>query len=198
MKKFLVSITIMLSMLTSSFYYANAKMICNSDPKYLYKEESQVVTVFNSGIRTINVKSEKEESQVITVFNARGRNINVTNEDVHLMAQIVYAESCAEPYEGKVAVASVILNRLKDGKFPDNIQGVIKQKSAFSCVRNGVINVTPDENSYRAVMDALHGKDPTGNAVFFYNPKIATCSWMKNIDKQNSKVIGNHVFFIVN
>jgi N-acetylmuramoyl-L-alanine amidase len=176
MKKFLVSITIMLSMLTSSFYYANARIICDSETRYLYKEESQVVTV----------------------FNARGRNINVTNEDIHLMAQIVYAESCAEPYEGKVAVASVILNRLRDGKFPDNIQGVVKQKAAFSCVRNGKISVTPDENSYRAVMDALRGKDPTENAVFFYNPKIATCSWMKNIDKHNSKTIGNHVFFVVN
>lgn len=175
MKKFLVSITIMLSMLTSSFYYANAKIICDSETRNLYKEESQVVTV----------------------FNARGRNINVTNEDIHLMAQIVYAESCAEPYEGKVAVASVILNRLRDVRFPDNIQGVVKQKAAFSCVKNGKISVTPDENSYRAVMDALRGKDPTENAVFFYNPKIATCSWMKNIDKHNSKTIGNHVFFVV-
>lgn len=176
MKKFLVSITIMLTMLTSSFYYANAKIIVSdSDTRNLYKEESQVVTV----------------------FNARGKNINVTKEDIHLMAQIVYAESCAEPYEGKVAVASVILNRLRDGRFPDNISGVIKQKAAFSCVRNGKISVTPDENSYRAVMDALRGKDPTENAVFFYNPKISTCSWMKNINKHNSKTIGNHVFFVV-
>lgn len=175
MKKFLVSITVMLSMLTSSFYYANAKIICDSETRNLYKEESQVVTV----------------------FNARGKSIDVTNDDIHLMAQIVYAESCAEPYEGKVAVASVILNRLRDGRFPDNIQGVVKQKAAFSCVRNGKISVTPDENCYRAVMDALRGKDPTGNAVFFYNPRIATCSWMKNIDKHNSKTIGNHVFFVV-
>lgn len=175
MKKIFVSIITLITMLTASFYYANAKIICDSETKTLYKEESQVVTV----------------------FNGKGENFYITKDDVHLMAQIVYAESCAEPYEGKVAVASVILNRLKDSRFPNNIEGVIKQKAAFSCVRNGRISVTPDDKSYRAVMDALKGKDPTDSAVFFYNPKIATSSWMKNIDKQNSKRIGNHVFFIV-
>lgn len=175
MKKLLVSIMTLITMLTCSFYYANAKIICDSETKNLYREESQVVTV----------------------FNAKGKDVYITNDDIHLMAQIVYAESCAEPYEGKVAVASVILNRLKDVKFPNSIEGVVKQKAAFSCVKDGKINVTPDENCYRAVMDALRGTDPTGNSVFFYNPKIATSSWMKNINKKNIKEIGNHVFFIV-
>ena len=176
MKKLLVSIIATLSMLTCSFYYANAIEKNDSEIKNLYKEESQVVTV----------------------FNAKGKDIYITNDDIHLMAQIVYAESCAEPYEGKVAVASVILNRVKDKGFPDNVEDVIKQRAAFSCVKNGEIDVKPDEYSFRAVMDALRGKDPTGNAVFFYNPKIATCSWMKNIAKKNNKRIGNHVFFVVN
>lgn len=175
MKKICVNIVALLFMLTSSFYYADAVTISDSEAKTLYKEKSKVVAVFNS----------------------KGENVNITQDDINLMAQIVYAESCAEPYEGKVAVASVILNRLEDSKFPNNIEGVIKQKAAFSCVKNGSINVTPDANSYRAVMDAINGKDPTDNAVFFYNPKIATSSWMKNIKKQNIKKIGNHVFFVV-
>ena len=176
MKKLLVNVIVTLTMLTCSFYDANAIEKNDSEIKNLYKEESQVVTV----------------------FNAKGKDIYITNDDIHLMAQIVYAESCAEPYEGKVAVASVILNRVKDKAFPDNVEDVIKQKAAFSCVKDGKINVKPDEHSFRAVMDALRGKDPTGNAVFFYNPKIATCSWMKNIAKKNNKKIGNHVFFVVN
>ncbi|MCY6371508.1 cell wall hydrolase [Clostridium ganghwense] len=176
MKKKFVSIITLLALVISLFNYANAIVICDSETKNLYKEEAQVVTVFNS----------------------KGQNIYITNSDIHLMAQIVYAESCAEPYEGKVAVASVILNRLRDYRFPNNIEGVVKQKAAFSCVRNGKINVTPDENCYRAVNEALTGKDPTNNAIYFYNPKIATSKWMKNINKSNAKKIGNHIFFVVN
>lgn len=175
MKKIFVSIITLFTILTSSSYYADAKIICDSQTESLYKEESQVVTVFNS----------------------KGTNLYVTKNDIHLMAQIVYGESCAEPYEGKVAVASVILNRLKDSHFPNNIESVVKQKAAFSCLKNNKINVTPNENCYKAVKDALNGKDPTNNAVFFYNPKIATSPWMKNTNKNNSKKIGNHVFFIV-
>ncbi|WMJ80388.1 cell wall hydrolase [Clostridium sp. MB40-C1] len=175
MKKTFVSIIMLIILVLSLFNYANAQVLRDTDTKNLYKEEAQIVTVFNTN----------------------GQNFYLTNSDIHLMAQVVYAESCAEPYEGKIAVASVILNRLRDGRFPNNVEGVVKQKSAFSCVRNGNITVTPDENCYRAVKEALKGNDPTNNAIYFYNPKIATSKWMKNINKSNVKKIGNHVFFIV-
>lgn len=138
----------------------------------------------------------KQQTNTVQVLSHLGGNIYISDKDVNLMAKVVYAESKGEPYEGKVAVASVILNRVKDPSFPKSIEGVIKQPSAFSCVRNGEITVTPDESCYKAVMEALNGKDPTGEALFFYNPKIATSAWMKNIEKENLKAIGNHVFFI--
>jgi len=69
------------------------------------------------------------------------------------------------------------------------------QKNAFSCVVNGEINVTPNEASYAAVYDAIKGVDPTNEALFFYNPSIATCSWMKNVEKKKVTNIGHHVFF---
>lgn len=138
-----------------------------------------------------------DQSIAIEVFGERKSTIYITNKDIYLMAQVVHAESRGEPYEGKVAVASVILNRVKNPSFPKSIVGVVKQPYAFSCVRKGVININPDKDSYNAVIDALNGIDPTNKAVFFYNPKIATCGWMKNIDKSNKKVIGNHVFFVV-
>lgn len=140
----------------------------------------------------------KEQLEAVQVFSVADRNIYITEEDVFLMAQIVYAESRSEPYEGKVAVASVILNRLKHPGFPKSVESVIRQKGAFSCLRNGEINVIPDKISYDAVLDALKGNDPTDHAVFFYNPKISTSTWMKNISKSNVKPIGNHVFFVVN
>lgn len=139
----------------------------------------------------------KEEVQAVQVFSVNDRKISITDQDVYLMAQVVCAESRAEPYEGKVAVASVILNRLQSNQFPKSVEDVIMQKNAFSCIRNGEITIIPDPASYNAVLDALKGKDPTGKALFFYNPKIATSSWMKNVDKKNIKSIGNHVFFAV-
>ena len=122
-------------------------------------------------------------------------DIYVSDKEVYLMAQIVHAESRGEPFEGKIAVASVILNRLSYPEFPKSIEGVIMQKNAFSCVSNGRIDIIPDENSYNAVLEAIKGTDPTGKAVFFYNPRTATSKWMKNISKKSIKKIGNHVFF---
>ncbi|WP_407929270.1 cell wall hydrolase [Clostridium hydrogenum] len=139
-----------------------------------------------------------EKVDAVQVFNYSGKPIYVTNKDVDLMAQVVYAESCSEPYEGKVAVASVILNRLQNPKFPKSVNEVVTQRYAFSCVRDGKISVTPTKDCYTAVFDALEGKDPTSKATYFYNPKISTSTWMNNIAKYNVKNIGHHVFFIAN
>jgi len=139
----------------------------------------------------------KNQLSAIEVFNQNNKSIAISDNDIYLMAQVVFAESRAEPYEGKVAVASVILNRAKSPGFPKTIQGVIKQKNAFSCVRNGSITIVPDDSSINAVIDALKGSDPTNSSLFFYNPRIATSKWMKNIQKTNVKEIGNHTFFLV-
>lgn len=139
-----------------------------------------------------------QQEQVVQVFNCSDKKVYITQKDIHLMAQIVYAESNCEPFEGKVAVASVILNRLKYPEFPKTVDQVVKQRGAFSCVRNGTIDVVPDDDCYKAVFQALKGEDPTEKAIFFYNPKIATSQWMKNIGKKNVRTIGNHVFFVVN
>lgn len=150
------------------------------------------------GESSANIKFLDKTDVSSQVFNYKNNKLHLNDEEIHLMAQIVYAESRAEPYEGRVAVASVILNRLLHPGFPKTIEGIIKQKGAFSCVVNGKINVVPTKDCYSAVMDALKGKDPTGEAVFFYNPKISTCKWMKSVKKSNVKPIGNHVFFMIN
>ncbi|MDP4143661.1 MAG: cell wall hydrolase [Bacillota bacterium] len=152
----------------------------------------KVVTTSDREVK--NLYNEKADA--VQVFNASGRKFYMTNKDIDLMARVVYAESNAEPYEGKIAVASVILNRLENPKFPKTVEGVITQKNAFSCVKNGRVNASPDKTCYQAVYDAIDGKDPTPSALFFYNPRISTSSWMKNIKKENIRVIGNHVFFV--
>lgn len=147
----------------------------------------------NSNAEEINLYSEKEE--VVEVFSHQNQKIYLTRDDINLMAAVVYGESKGEPYDGKVAVASVILNRVVNYKFPNSVKEVITQKNAFSCVRNGQIPLTQDKLCYKAVYDAISGYDPTNNCCFFYNPQIATCNWMKGVDKTNQRRIGNHVFF---
>lgn len=119
----------------------------------------------------------------------------LTDEEIKLIAGVVHAESKGEPFEGKIGVAAVILNRLYHPEFPKSVEGVIYQKNAFSCVAGKDFDLEPDKDSYEAVMEALDGKDPTNNAVFFYNPKTASSRWMINTAKDQTVTIGSHVFF---
>ena len=131
----------------------------------------------------------------VEVFQQNNQSIYLRQSDIFLMSQIVYAESKGEPFEGKVAVASVILNRVLDPSFPNTIEDVIFQPYAFSCVVDGQINVDPTQECFDAVYDALSGNDPTNKALFFYNPEISTCNWMIGVEKVNSTPIGQHLFF---
>lgn len=131
----------------------------------------------------------------IEVFNQKGTQLKISKSDIDLMAKLVYCESRGEPFKGKVAVASVVLNRVMSPKFPNTITDVVFQKNAFSCVQNGKLIAQPNESCYDAVYEAIRGKDPTNEALFFYNPAISTCSWMKETAKKDSKRIGNHTFF---
>ncbi|MGL4762431.1 MAG: cell wall hydrolase [Sarcina sp.] len=138
-----------------------------------------------------------ENEPTLQVFKQGESTLNISEEDINFMAKVVHAESKGEPFEGKVAVASVILNRVIDPNFPNSISGVITQRNAFSCVRNGNVIATPNSDSYNAVMEAIKGNDPTNKALYFYNPDIATCNWMHGIQKKNVQNIGHHVFFEV-
>lgn len=141
--------------------------------------------------KTFNLNSNSTQ-----VINYVGKKLYINKKDIDLMAKVVRSESESEPFKGKIAVASVILNRTINPEFPNTIESVIKERGAFSCVdKNGNVIKNADKSSYDAVMKALQGKDPTNKALFFYNPKIATSRWMKNANKNNKKNIGNHVFF---
>ncbi|MBD7913275.1 MULTISPECIES: cell wall hydrolase [Clostridium] len=133
--------------------------------------------------------------KAVEVFNHGQKKLYITQSDIDLMAKLIYAESRGEPYEGKVAVASVVLNRVLSPKFPNTIKEVIYQPKAFSCVNNGHIAAHPDKNCYAAVYDALRGSDPTNEALYYYNPSISTCSWMQHTEKKDTKSIGHHLFF---
>ena len=130
--------------------------------------------------------------QAKTVKQQKREVINITNEELLLLSKLVTGEARGESYEGQVAVAAVVLNRVKDSRFPDSIEGVIYQKNAFSVVRDGYINAQPTEESYKAAKDALYGNDPTNDAIYFWNPDISTCNWINTLNPHLR--IGNHVF----
>ena len=114
--------------------------------------------------------------------------------DVQLMARAINGEARGEPYEGQVAVGAVILNRVKDSRFPNSISGVIYQSGAFTAVADGQINAPIDENStvYKAAQDAMNGWDPTGGCIYYFNPATATNKWIWS--RPVVKTIGKHRF----
>ena len=114
--------------------------------------------------------------------------------DVQLMARAINGEARGEPYEGQVAVGAVILNRVKDSRFPNSISGVIYQAGAFTAVADGQINASIDEGStvYKAAQDALNGWDPTGGCVYYFNPDTATNGWIWS--RPHVITIGKHRF----
>lgn len=120
--------------------------------------------------------------------------VGISESDNQLLARAVNGEARGEPYEGQVAVAAVILNRVKHSSFPNTIAGVIYQPGAFTAVSDGQINVPIDPNStvYKACKDALNGWDPSGGAIYYFNPNTATSSWIWS--RPLIKVIGKHRF----
>lgn len=114
--------------------------------------------------------------------------------DIQLMARAINGEARGEPYEGQVAVGAVILNRVKDSRFPNSISGVIYQSGAFTAVSDGQINAAISEDStvYKAAQDAMSGWDPTGGCVYYFNPSTATNKWIWS--RPLVKTIGKHRF----
>jgi len=115
-----------------------------------------------------------------------------SQNDIRLLANAVYGESRGEPYTGQVAVAAVILNRVNSPSFPNTVSGVIFEPGAFTAVADGQIYLTPNETSKKAVLDAINGWDPTGEALYYFNPATATSSWIWG--RPQIKRIGKHIF----
>ncbi len=126
--------------------------------------------------------------------SSSGNSSNYTSSDLYLLAKCIYAEARGESYVGQVAVGAVILNRVKSSQFPNTIAGVIYQKNAFTAVSDGQINLEPDNTAMNAASDALNGWDPTYGCIYYYNPAVATSSWI--FGRQTVTTIGKHVFAV--
>jgi spore germination cell wall hydrolase CwlJ-like protein len=138
------------------------------------------------------IENKEETKEEETVEPA----ISLSNEEKDFLARLVEAEAKGESYEGKVAVATVVLNRVESPEFPDTVTNVINEvvgnAYAFTPVQNGEINKPASDESIRAVEEALTRKDRIHDSIYFYNPEIATDTWIRS--REVVKTIGNHVF----
>ena len=124
--------------------------------------------------------------------NASGTVIGYKSSDTNLLAHIVNAEARGEPYDGQIAVAAVVINRLSDPAFPKTIADIIYQPGAFSSVNDGQINLPPSASAIRAAQMAERGVDPSDGAVFFFNPAKTTNKYIWS--RPEIKQIGNQIF----
>lgn len=115
-----------------------------------------------------------------------------SNSNLYLLARIISAEARGEPYEGQVAVGAVVLNRVKHPSFPNTLSGVIYQNGAFTAIVDGQFDQPISSQSYQAARDAMNGWDPSGGAIYYYNPAKTTNTWIYS--REVIKTIGNHVF----
>lgn len=116
----------------------------------------------------------------------------MSSSDEWLLAKLIAAEARGESYKGQVAVGAVVLNRVAHPSFPDSVSGVIYQKGAFSCVNDSNWSVSPNATSQKAARDAINGWDPSGGAIYYYNPRTAKSQWIRT--RPVICTIGNHVF----
>lgn len=135
-------------------------------------------------------KTTEEENTSADLAPSNG--MGLSDNDLRIMANAVYGESRGEPFEGQVAVAAVILNRVKSPSFPNTVSGVIFQPGAFTAVADGQIWLEPNATARKAVQQALNGWDPSGGCIYYFNPKTATSKWIWS--RPQVKTIGQHIF----
>lgn len=115
-----------------------------------------------------------------------------SGNDVDLLARVISAEARGEPFSGQVAVGAVILNRIEHPSFPRTLAGVVYQPGAFTCMVDGQIDQPVSESAVRAAREAMNGADPSGGAIYYFNPSTATSAWIWS--RPLITVIGNHRF----
>lgn len=130
----------------------------------------------------------------ITSTSSSGSYGGFSESEIALLAKIISAEARGESYEGQVAVGAVIMNRIESASFPNTLSGVIYQPGAFSCLYDGGINAAVADSAYQAARDAINGWDPSGGAIYYYNPVKSTSQWI--FTREVITVIGEHRFAI--
>ncbi len=146
----------------------------------------------NKGLVADGIVGAKTEKALGVTLKSSSPSGSASSADLNLLARCVYAEARGEPYTGQVAIAAVVLNRVRSSKFPNTVAGVIYEPWAFTCVNDGQINMSPNQTALNAAKDALNGWDPTNGCLFYYNPATATSKWIWSLSVEMK--IGKHNF----
>ena len=163
------------------------------DGVYGWQTESAVKSFQKkNGLIADGVAGEKTLNAMGITTSQGSSGTGANDANIELLARVINGEARGEPYEGQVAVGAVVLNRVDHPSFPNSISGVVYQKGAFTAVDDGQINAAMYASSRRAARDALNGWDPTGGAIYYYNPKTATNQWIRT--REVICTIGEHVF----
>ena len=145
----------------------------------------------DNGLDPDGIAGEKT-LKALGVYSGSDSYGGYSSSDYDLLARIISAEARGESYLGQVAVGAVILNRIEHPSFPDTISGVIYQKGAFSFLNDGQFYESVSDSAYSAARDAINGLDPSGGAIYYYNPSTATSKWI--FSRPVITTIGNHRF----
>lgn len=163
------------------------------DGVYGWQTESAVKSFQKKNGLTADGVAGTKTLNAMGIFTSTNNNESSPNQaSIDLLARVINGEARGEPYEGQVAVGAVVLNRVDHPSFPNSISGVVYQKGAFTAVDDGQINAQMYSSSHRAARDALNGWDPTGGAIYYYNPQTATNQWIRT--REIICTIGKHVF----
>ena len=117
-------------------------------------------------------------TSTLSALGLKDSSASSTSNDVALLARLISAEARGEPYAGQVAVGAVVLNRIKHPSFPNSLSGVIYQSGAFTCLTDGQFDKAVSDSAYKAAQDAMNGWDPSGGAIYYFNPATASSSWI--------------------
>ncbi|WP_040208833.1 cell wall hydrolase [Neobacillus jeddahensis] len=193
MKKLIILVTLLASFLFASptFAYTVKSGDTMSSIAREYHLSLQELAALNPQIKNLDLITIDQVIETTTPVTHIQNGYSQYEKD--LLARLVRAEAETEPYEGKIAVACVVLNRVASKSFPDTIQEVIYERGQFQPVRNGQIDRPADEDSIKAVDEALGiQRNTVGDSLFFYNPDISTSRWLDT--RATTIVIGRHVF----
>lgn len=173
-----------ITVLAICFFYGFAFVVMGAQPPASTKKIAQETKQPQQVAATETVEMEQNQDHTPAISEA----------DLELLARAVYSEARGEPFQGQIAIAAVILNRVEHENFPDAIAEVIYQPAAFTAVQDGQFWLSPDNTAYAAVKEALKGEDPSGGAIYYYNPATATSAWIYS--RPVITAIGKHVFAV--
>ncbi len=162
------------------------------DGVYGWQTESAVRSFQKKNGLTADGIAGTKTLNAMGISSSTSSSASPNDANIELLARVINGEARGEPYEGQVAVGAVVLNRVDHPSFPNSIAGVVYQKGAFTAVDDGQINAAMYASSRRAARDALNGWDPTGGAIYYYNPRTATNQWIRT--REVICTIGEHVF----